>query len=99
VKEWIIQKGYSYYTYDEIFENFENINSDSYDGITADFVDVLIDVVKELYQSGFTLEKFGKKIPVIIHELEYYDKIADQNIKANSLEVIGMDFIAFCHDE
>jgi hypothetical protein len=26
---------------------------------------------------------FGKTIPVIVHELEYYDQIADQTLKAN----------------
>ena len=42
--------------------------------VTNSFVKVLVDIVKELHQSGFIKEKFGKEIPVIIHELEYYEE-------------------------
>ncbi|MDR0228166.1 MAG: hypothetical protein LBI72_03790 [Flavobacteriaceae bacterium] len=37
------------------------------------FMEVIISIVQELHQSNLIKEKLGKDIPVIIHELEYYD--------------------------
>ena len=37
---------------------------------------------------------FGRSIPVIVHELEYYDEIADQNEKANPRELVD-GFVAW----
>ncbi|MCL2486138.1 MAG: hypothetical protein FWE86_00880 [Oscillospiraceae bacterium] len=101
VKQWIVEKGLPYYTYEELFENnvydniFECIDALQLEKITAEFVDVLICVVKELHETGFIEGEFGRKIPVIIHELEYYDKIAEQNIEANTLPLVQglVDFI------
>lgn len=75
-------------------------NLDMYDEeepsiITNAFVKLLIQIVKELHLTGFISNKFGKEIPVIIHELEYYDEIANQNIEANSYELVE-DFVKFC---
>ena len=64
--------------------------------VTNAFVKVLVDIVKELHQSGFIKEKFGKEIPVIIHELEYYEEIANQNIEANGYELVE-EFVNFCN--
>ena len=47
------------------------------------FVPVLIGAVKELHESGFIKEKFGREIPAIIHGLEYYDEVAQINLEAN----------------
>ena len=58
-------------------------------------MDVLVEVVQELHSSGFIQEQFGKEIPVIIHELEYYDEIAQQNQRANPPETIE-EFLEFC---
>jgi hypothetical protein len=60
------------------------------------FVNVLIDVVKDLQQSGVIAKKIGKRIPVIIHELEYYTQIAQQNIEANGADLISAEFLHFC---
>ena len=62
--------------------NLDDIN------VTGEFVSVLIDVVKELHATGFIQNKFGKPIPIIIHELEYYDQIAEQNKLANPHDII-----------
>ncbi|MDF2699193.1 MAG: hypothetical protein K0Q49_749 [Haloplasmataceae bacterium] len=56
--------------------------------ITKQFVKVLIDVVKRLHQEGIIKQKFIIEIPIIIHELEYYDDIAKQNKLANPENVI-----------
>lgn len=63
--------------------------------ITKSFVQVLIEVVQELHRSGFMIEQFGKEIPVLIHELEYYDEIARQNTEANPSVALD-DFVQFC---
>ena len=56
---------------------------------------MLVDIVKELHESGFIKETFGHEIPVLIHELEYYYEIGEQNIRANGTELAG-DFAEFC---
>ena len=62
---------------------------------TDNFVNILVEVVKDLHKSGLIKAKFGKAIPVLIHELEYYDKIALQNIEANTLPLVK-GFAEFC---
>lgn len=96
VQQWNEQGGYTYYTYTEMFEGSnELLNEYSSQAILDAFIQVLVDIVKELHSSGFIKEQFGQEIPVIIHELEYYDKIAKQNIAANSYELV-QDFLSFC---
>lgn len=63
--------------------------------ITEAFVALLTEIVKDIHASGLLTEKFGREIPVLIHELEYYDKIAEQNIRANGEELVR-DFAEFC---
>lgn len=40
-------------------------------------------VAKKLHADGVIKEQFGKDIPIIVHELEYYPLIAEINQKAN----------------
>ncbi|MDE5590316.1 MAG: DUF4303 domain-containing protein, partial [Acetatifactor sp.] len=68
---------------------------DQEDEITEAFVKLLVLVVKDIQASGFLKDKFGKEIPLLIHELEYYDIIATQNIEANG-EALVRDFALFC---
>lgn len=56
--------------------------------ITHNFVELCIEVVKQLHDEGIVKDKFGRSIPVLIHELEYYDTIAEQNEIANPKEVV-----------
>jgi hypothetical protein len=51
--------------------------------ITARFVAMMVRVVQELHASGLVARRFGRPIPVLVHELEYYDVIARQNELAN----------------
>lgn len=51
--------------------------------ITTQFVEACITVAKLLHDEGDIVAFFGKTIPVIVHELEYYEQIADQTLKAN----------------
>lgn len=68
---------------------------DEVEVVTKKFVMELIDVVKEIHQTGILKKKYGKEIPIIIHELEYYDEIAEQNIEANGRNILA-DFVDFC---
>ena len=103
VKQWILDKGLPYLTYDEMFQgdpikNYSNIFDKRFEKITIEFVNVLINVVKELHETEFIKNKFGKEIPIIIHELEYYPQIAIQNIEANTLPLVqGLsEFCGYC---
>jgi len=51
--------------------------------ITKKFVDVCVATVQDIHQSGLLVDLFARPIPVIVHELEYYEAIADQNVAAN----------------
>jgi len=95
VQRWIKEKGFYYYTENELFFSDNEIDPDTYEGITEAFVDELISIVKELHESGFVKTQFGKDIPLLIHELEYYDEIAEQNKKANPAETVA-DFESYC---
>jgi hypothetical protein len=56
---------------------------EAHDYVTRQFVAVLERVVSALHQDGVIEREFGRPIPVLIHELEYYDEIAEQNQRAN----------------
>lgn len=94
VKDWLETKQLPYYDDDDEAWD-DDATYDKVEVITKLFIDELIEVVKEIHQSGFLTQKFGKELPIIIHELEYYDEIAEQNIKANG-RVLLADFIDFC---
>ena len=102
VKQWIIDKGFPYLTYEEFFDTGRSKKGlisliEKYDTIVDEFIKILICVVKRLHESEFTEYKFGRKIPIIIHEFEYYDDIAKQNIEANGLQLVQglIDFIGY----
>lgn len=99
VKQWILSKQLPFFTYEEMFETDEcnGVDDEQLYRITQEFVDVLVDVVKELHGSGFMKSNFKNEIPVIIHELEYYEEIAKQNIKANTRQLLK-DFIDFINE-
>jgi len=66
--------------------------------ITEAFVNVLIDISSKLHNDGVIVNTFGKEIPIIIHELEYYEAIALQNKKANPSGAIS-EFLQWMDDE
>ena len=95
VQKWLKKNKFPYYTYDEMFGSNSHIDYEELEKITTAFINELIEVVKELHKSGFIKKQFGKDIPLLIHEFEYYDKIAEQNLQANPKEVLD-DFVKFC---
>jgi hypothetical protein len=56
---------------------------DTADAITSGFVELCVQLAQQLHRSGEVERLFGRSIPVIVHELEYYDDIAEQNLRAN----------------
>ena len=101
VRNWINEIGMPYYADDDpVWRNNELFDEilEKTEGITKAFVDVLVCIVKEIHEQGILTQKFGKEIPIIIHELEYYEEIAEQNIEANGKELVE-DFVKFCLGE
>jgi hypothetical protein len=86
ISQWI-KENYLYYSDEEEDEDFDKALKLG-DEITGRFVELCVEVVKELHEEGIIEQKFGKALPLIIHELEYYDLIAEQNKGANPEEVI-----------
>ena len=78
VSNWISELGLNY-TDQEGEEDYDSCEKKG-EQITEQFTKLLTEIVKNSHISGLT-EK-----PIIIHELEYYDKIKIQNIEANGLE-------------
>jgi hypothetical protein len=62
---------------------------DRYGSASVAFVGVLEEVVRFLHSSGVIVDVFGRRIPVVIHELDYYAKIAEQNRRANPGDLIN----------
>jgi hypothetical protein len=66
--------------------------------LTAAFVSLLEGVVQRLHE-GDIERIFSRTIPVLIHELEYYDEIAEQNLRANPPGVVPEGFVRWCRGE
>jgi hypothetical protein len=58
-------------------------------------VALLVDVVRRLHANGDLVATIGRTVPVLIHELEYYDAIADQNLRANPPGLVD-EFAQYC---
>ena len=64
------------------------------DRIMARFAAMLVRVVQELHASGVISGRFGKSIPVLVHELEYHGAMARQNEAANP-HGLAAEFVAW----
>lgn len=51
--------------------------------ITAYFVEACVRIARALHESGVIKQVFSHQIPILVHELEYYDEIAVQTRSAN----------------
>ena len=73
-----------------------NLNLEEIDEVvTPTFVKEIIEVVRDIHNEGIIKNKFGRELPILIHELEYYDEIANQNLEANG-QYLPEGFIEFC---
>jgi hypothetical protein len=53
--------------------------------ITAYFVDACVRIARALHENGVVEQQFSRPIPIVVHELEYYEKITVQTRSANPL--------------
>ena len=74
------------------------IFNDRGEPLTRAFVQLLVAVVQRLHQ-GDIGRIFLRPLPVIIHELEYYDEIARQNVAANPPGLVTDEFVRWCRGE
>jgi hypothetical protein len=81
VETWAKEKGY-WYSDAEEEEDFDE-TEERVAGLTRDFVGLAVKAVRRLHEGGEVERVFGRAIPVLIHELEYYDEIGEQNLDAN----------------
>jgi hypothetical protein len=56
--------------------------------MTQVFVAACVAAVQRLHREGTIQTVFGRPIPVLVHELEYYDEIAEQNRVANPPDLV-----------
>ncbi|WP_010250414.1 hypothetical protein [Myroides injenensis] len=66
------------------------------DKIQSSFMEIIIRIAKEIQKSDLIKEKIGKELPIIIHELEYYDLPLEWTKKANPPQLIE-EFLA-CYE-
>ena len=71
---------------------------ESHEQITSAFVNACVRLARNLHATGLIDKTFGRPIPVLVHELEYYDVIADQAAAANPPGVAA-DFIAWVQNQ
>lgn len=62
--------------------------------ITAFFVAMCVRIAQALHSSGVIKDRFPAPIPIVVHELEYYDEIASQTAAANP-PGIANEFVAW----
>lgn len=94
VKNWLAENRFPYYDDDDSAWNTDEAYEET-EKITKAFISVLVSTVKEIHEQKILTTKYGKELPIIIHELEYYDEIAEQNIEANGNKLVE-GFIDFC---
>jgi len=80
-QEWIKSLGLAY-SDDEEVEDFERCMRVG-GQIKERFVGLCVEVARALHDDGAITGKFGQPVPIIVHELEYYDQIAEQTRGAN----------------
>jgi hypothetical protein len=64
------------------------------DQITQRFVQACVQLANQLHADGLIGKVFGRSVPVLVHEVEYYDAIADQAEAANPPGVAA-EFVAW----
>lgn len=77
-----IKKSPEYYE-DKLYKTDIDSALEKGNKIETKFVNEIISITQKLFKDGVIKSKFGKDIPVIIHELEYYDKPLNWTKRAN----------------
>ncbi|RZJ86320.1 MAG: hypothetical protein EOO20_18520 [Chryseobacterium sp.] len=69
---------------DELFNRFMELG----ENFETEFIEHIITLTRKLFKERVIEKKFGKDIPVIIHEPEYYDQAISWTQKANKSGLI-----------
>jgi hypothetical protein len=85
--DWIKAQGLSYSDEDEDAD-FDACMVRG-EEITRNFVELCVRVARQLHEQGVIEARFGRSVPILVHELEYYDEIADQTRRANPPGLTG----------
>jgi len=80
-KEWIQSLGL-WWTDEQQEEDFDR-TIELGDKIGERFVALCIAVARRLHDDGVIAQKFGRPVPILVHELEYHDEIAKATRQAN----------------
>lgn len=86
-REWIQQTGL-WFSDDDQDGDFDAAMERG-EEIKGRFVTLCVRLVRRLHDGGVIERSFGRPVPAVIHELEYYDEIADQNHATNPPELIA----------
>jgi hypothetical protein len=83
VREWIVARGL-WFSDDEVSDDSRSIQHiERFQAITTAFVEVACRVVTELHDQGAVVRLFGRPVPILVHEIEFYDEIANQTERCN----------------
>jgi hypothetical protein len=94
--EWIKELGLQY---DEPEDSTHTPEiCDQHEQITARFVEACVRLASSLHTSGLIERTLGHRVPVLVHELEYYEQIAHQAEAANP-PGLADDFAAWVRDQ
>lgn len=80
-EEWAKEQGF-WYSDEEEEDAFESA-MERVDPLITAFVRIAVEVVRSLHATGSIERALGRPVPVLIHELEYYEEIVLQNREAN----------------
>lgn len=81
VSGWVKELPF-YYTDDEAEKDFDRAMEKA-EEINEKFIQIIIEHAKRLHRDGIIFQKFEREIPIIIHELEYYDDPLNWTKQAN----------------
>ena len=97
VREWMTTRCLPFYEDDDEAWDDDCVYEECRQ-ITKEFVSELVAIVQEIHARGILTKKFGRELPILIHELEYYPEIAQQNMQANG-DALPEAFVTFCCGE
>lgn len=69
--------------YERFDDSDDELYGDRTPAMTLAFVAMCVRVARRLHDDGVITGKFGRTIPILVHELEIYDLIVDQTRDAN----------------
>lgn len=92
LNSWFLQTPYFYSDEDDEHasndESLFNMIMAKGSKFNDEFIDIVINLTKRLFSEKVILRKFGKEIPILVHELEIYDKPISWTLRSNPVGLI-----------